>query len=119
MPPPAVSTSDCYLGIIFALPIEAHSFERSVSDVVSYRANGLSISRGLFAGRSVAWAVSGCGEVAAARAAQLIIDGHRPPSLALGGHDSLAHGHSRVNASLTIAKRGDIVFLSRHVSLRQ
>ena len=85
MPPPTVSTSACHLGIIFALPIEAHSFERSVSDVVSHRANGLSISRGLFANRSVAWAVSGCGEVAAARAAQLIIDGHRPLRLVTTG----------------------------------
>ena len=85
MPPPAVSTSDCHLGIIFALPVEAHSFERSVSDIVSHRANGLSISRGLFAGRSVAWAVSGCGEVAAARAAQLIIDGHHPLRLVTAG----------------------------------
>jgi len=85
MPPPAASTADCCLGIIFALPIEAHSFERSVSEVVGYRANGLDISRGLFAGRSVAWAISGCGEVAAARAAQLIIDGHHPQRLVTAG----------------------------------
>ncbi|MGA1617381.1 MAG: hypothetical protein ACO37F_02575 [Pirellulales bacterium] len=85
MPPSVDSAADCCLGIIFALPIEAHSFERTVSEVISYRANSLGISRGLLADRPIAWAVSGCGEVAAARAAQLIIDGHHPVRIVTAG----------------------------------
>jgi adenosylhomocysteine nucleosidase len=104
MPPSADSAADCCLGIIFALSIEAHSFEQSVSEVVSYRANSLGISRGLFAGRPVAWAVSGCGEVAAARAAQLIIDGHHPLRLVTAG---FAGG---LDPGLT---RGQLVFPSQ------
>jgi len=75
----------CCLGIIFALPIEAHSFERSVTGAVSYQGPSLRIWQGTCGDRSVAWAVSGVGEAAAARAAQLIIDGHRPRRLVSAG----------------------------------
>ncbi len=85
MPHANLPGSDCCLGIIFALPIEAHSFERSVSETVTYRGPSLSISAGLLAERPVVWAVGGVGEAAAARAAQLIIDGHRPRRLVSAG----------------------------------
>ncbi len=85
MPHHPASAFDCCLGIIFALPIEAHSFERLVSETVSYRGPSLTISQGMIAERRVVWAVAGAGESAAARATQLVIDGHRPQRLVSAG----------------------------------
>lgn len=85
----------CQLGIVFALPIEAHAFERLVADPVSYRGSRLSVGEGTLAGQRVAWAISGIGAAAAARTAQLLSDGHRPERLVsagfAGGLDPVLH----------------------------
>ncbi len=74
------------LGIVFALEIEADAFSRLVTRSVSLRtAGGLAIHTGLIGGRSVGWVVGGVGAEQAARAAALLIEGHRPRLLASAG----------------------------------
>ncbi|MFM1995799.1 MAG: 5-methylthioadenosine/S-adenosylhomocysteine nucleosidase [Planctomycetota bacterium] len=65
-------------GIVFAMPIEADAFARCVHEVVVIEAAGLTFQAGQVAGRSIAWCVGGAGEAAAAKAARLLIAGHRP-----------------------------------------
>lgn len=77
--------SNCRLGIVFALPIEAHAFERLVSDTVRYQGSSLRITEGTLAGLPIAWTIGGVGGAAATRATQLLIDGHRPERLVSAG----------------------------------
>jgi len=72
-------------GILFAMPVEADAFERMASDRVELLAGGLVFHEGRIAGRSVAWCTGGVGSVAAARAARLLLDGHRPRVLVSAG----------------------------------
>lgn len=65
-------------GIVFALSIEADAFARQVADAVTTRGGGLEFHAGSLAGRAVAWCVAGVGRERAARATQLLLDGHRP-----------------------------------------
>lgn len=74
------------LGIVFALDIEADAFSSLVTRGVSLRtAGGLTIHTGLIDGRSVGWVVGGVGTERAARAAALLVEGHRPRMLASAG----------------------------------
>lgn len=79
-PPPRVDA-----GIVFALPIEAGRFEDAVHDATRLEAAGVSLHQGVVADRSVAWVVSGAGSERAARACQLLIDGHRPRVVVAAG----------------------------------
>lgn len=72
-------------GIVFAVAVEADAFERAATDRVETRAAGLVITEGEVAGARVAWCVGGTGAEAAARAARLLVDGHRPGLLVSAG----------------------------------
>lgn len=72
-------------GIVFAVPIEADAFERLAADAVAMQAGATTIHEGVVAGRRVAWCVAGVGREAAARAARLLVDGHRPRLLVSAG----------------------------------
>jgi adenosylhomocysteine nucleosidase len=73
------------LGIIFALPIEAHTFERRVGNATKYQGQKSVIYAGNISGHPVVWTISGVGREAATYAAQLIIDGHQPHTLVSTG----------------------------------
>jgi adenosylhomocysteine nucleosidase len=81
--PPSAGRVD--VGIVFALAIEADAFGRCVADHVELRAAGLVFHEGTTGGRRVAWCVGGVGADAAARAARLLVDGHRPGLLVSAG----------------------------------
>lgn len=81
--PPSTARVD--VGIVFAMPIESDAFERLVADRVELRAAHLVFHEGTAGGRRVAWCVGGVGADAAARAARLLIDGHRPRLLVSAG----------------------------------
>jgi adenosylhomocysteine nucleosidase len=82
-PPPSAGRVD--VGIVFAMPIESDAFERLVADRIELRAVDLVFHEGTGGGRRVAWCVGGIGADAAARAARLLIDGHRPRLLVSAG----------------------------------
>jgi adenosylhomocysteine nucleosidase len=82
---PLAPPAACAAGIVFALPIEAAAFERLAVDRRELHAGGLVFHEGTVAGARVAWCVGGMGAAAAARAARLLIDGHRPPLLITAG----------------------------------
>lgn len=80
----------CEAGFVFALETEAQHFVSIVRDRRSLRTaaaagGALEIHEGLLAGKRVAWVVGGAGTAAAARAASLLVDGHRPRRLASVG----------------------------------
>ena len=73
------------LGIIFALPIEAHTFERRFGNATKYQGQKSVIYEGHISNHPVVWTISGVGREAARNAAQLIIDGHQPHTLVSAG----------------------------------
>ena len=73
------------LGIIFALPLEAHTFERRICDTKDFQGQECVIFEGRIANHPITWTISGVGRDAASRAAQLMIDGHRPHTLISAG----------------------------------
>lgn len=75
----------CAAGILFAVPIEADGFARLATDAVELQTGGLTFREGTVAGRRVAWCVAGVGGDAAARAARLLVAGHRPRLLVSAG----------------------------------
>ncbi|NDC64435.1 MAG: hypothetical protein EBZ59_10745 [Planctomycetia bacterium] len=82
---PPTPARSCAAGILFAVAIEADAFERLATDRVETLAGGLVFHEGFVAGRRVAWCVGGVGAEAAARAARLLIDGHRPALVVSAG----------------------------------
>lgn len=83
--PPDSPGLGCQLGVIFALPLEAHAFEGLVTGSRLYHVAGLTIATGSLAGQQVVWTVCGVGEAAAGRAARLLCDGHDPHWLVSAG----------------------------------
>ena len=73
------------LGIIFALPIEAHTFERRLGNPTKYQGQKSVIYKGYVSDHPVVWTISGVGREAAQNAAQLMIDGHQPHTLVSAG----------------------------------
>ncbi len=73
------------LGIIFALPIEAHTFERRLGNATKYQGQKSVIYEGHVFDHPVVWTISGVGREAARNAAQLMIDGHQPHTLISAG----------------------------------
>ncbi len=103
---------------MFALETEAQHFasivreRRSLSTAVA-AGRSLEFHEGLLAGKRVAWVVGGAGVAAAARAASLLVDGHRPRRLAsagfAGGLDpALARG--ALVAPETVLREGEGAF---------
>lgn len=74
----------CDAGVVFALGTEADAFAARIEGAET-RAGALEFHEGLLGGRRVAWVVSGPGMAAAARAADLLLDGHRPRHLLSAG----------------------------------
>jgi adenosylhomocysteine nucleosidase len=68
----------CHFGVIFALGIESGSFEDLLSGTVRIRGSGFFIKEGGLKGRRVVVIRSGAGRENAARATEVLIDGHRP-----------------------------------------
>lgn len=85
MASPAANRPAVAAGIVFALPIEADAFARSVQEVVSIEAAGLTFHQGRVAGRSIAWCVGGTGAAAAAKATRLLVAGHQPRLIVSAG----------------------------------
>lgn len=75
----------CAAGIVFALPIEAEAFARLVDDQVELRGGGIPFHEGTIGERPVAWCVGGVGQERAARATELLLDGHRPRRIISAG----------------------------------
>lgn len=75
----------CAVAIVFAVAIEADPFARLAGRRVETRAAGVAIEEGTVAGVRVAWCVGGIGTTAAARAARLLVAGHRPRLLVTAG----------------------------------
>ena len=73
------------LGLIFALPIEAHTFERRACDIKDFQGQGCVIFEGRLSNHPIVWAISGVGRDAASHAAQLMVDGHQPHTLISAG----------------------------------
>jgi adenosylhomocysteine nucleosidase len=98
------------LGVVFAVAVEADAFERLATGRVETRATGVVIHEGLVRGTRVAWCVGGVGAAAAARAAGLLVSGHRPGLLVsagfAGGLDpALARG-AVVRPAAVVAEEG-------------
>ncbi|MFM7076642.1 MAG: nucleoside phosphorylase [Planctomycetaceae bacterium] len=74
----------CDAGIVFALATEADAFAARVEGT-STHTGALDFHEGLLGGRRVAWVVCGPGMGAAGRAADLLLDGHRPRHLVSAG----------------------------------
>ena len=76
--PPAEELKPCHLGIVFALGIESGCLEDLLQGMVTIRGNQFVIREGGLGGRRVAMILSGPGRQHAARAAEVLIDGHWP-----------------------------------------
>ncbi len=68
----------CHYGIVFALGIESGSFEDLLSGAIRIRGSGFFIMEGGLKGRRVVIIRSGAGRENAARATEVLIDGHHP-----------------------------------------
>lgn len=100
----------CDAGVVFALAIEADPFERLADDRTATHAAGLVVHAGSVAGARVVWTVGGTGSTAAARAASLLVSGHRPRLLVAAGFaGGLDPGLGRgavVTPNLSVAEDG-------------
>lgn len=94
----------CHLGVVFALTIESGCFEDILEGLVTIRGKGFVIREGGLRGRRIAMILSGPGRENAARAAEILIDGHRPQLILSAG---FAGG-----LSLQL-KRNDILLVDR------
>jgi adenosylhomocysteine nucleosidase len=74
----------CDAGIVFALATEADAFAARVEGAATC-SGAFDFHEGLLGARRVAWVVCGPGMAAAGRAADLLIDGHRPRHLVSAG----------------------------------
>jgi adenosylhomocysteine nucleosidase len=77
-PVPAEGPKPCHLGFVFALGIESGCFEDLLQGVLTVRGGGFTIREGGLRGRRIALIIAGPGENNARRAAETLIDGHRP-----------------------------------------
>jgi adenosylhomocysteine nucleosidase len=97
---PDANLRPCHVGIVYAMALEAASFEARLGGVISIQANGFTARQGGLNGRGIVVVHSGVGRKNAERATEALIFGHRPKWIISAG---LAGGlHPGV-------KRGDIV----------
>ncbi len=66
------------VGIVAALPLEVGDVIDNLRRVRKYQAASLSVVEGEHQGKIVAVAIGGAGRLAARRATELLVDGHRP-----------------------------------------
>ena len=83
--PPAEEPNPCHLGFVFALGIESGCFEDMLQGMVTIRANGFVVREGGLHGHRVVIILSGAGRRNAARAAEVLIGGHRPQRVISAG----------------------------------
>ena len=84
-PPPANTPKTCHFGIVFALGIESGCLEDLLQGMVTTRGKGFVLRGGGLSGRRVALILSGPGRTNAARAAEVLIDGHQPARVISAG----------------------------------
>jgi adenosylhomocysteine nucleosidase len=84
-PPPAEGPKTCHLGVVFALGIESGCFEDLLQGVLTIRGSGFTVREGGLHGRRVVVILSGPGRKNAARATEVLIDGHRPSQVVSAG----------------------------------
>ena len=68
----------CDVGLVFALSIESGCTEDLLDGVVTTRGDGFLVRQGSLAGRGIVIVEAGAGKLAAARATQALVAGHRP-----------------------------------------
>ncbi len=76
------------MGLVFALPIEAGAMEDRLQGVLATEAGGLKFRQGGLGGRNIVLVQAGGGATAAAKAAELLIAGHKPQWLISAGFAS-------------------------------
>jgi adenosylhomocysteine nucleosidase len=105
----------CHFGIIFALGIESGSFEDLLSGSVRIRGSGFYIMEGGLKRRRVVVIRSGAGRKNAARAAEVLIDGHRPQFVVsagfAGGLSPALKRHDILLADSVIDSAGEQIIL--------
>jgi adenosylhomocysteine nucleosidase len=95
--PPKPPRDECHVGLVFALPIEAGGLLDRLKGVIKTEGAGFVAREGGLAGKRLVVIESGVGRMAAERATQAIILGHKPrwiisAGFAGGLHDSMAQG---------------------------
>jgi adenosylhomocysteine nucleosidase len=73
------------VGLVMALPIEAGYLCDRLARVRKYKARRVTVIEGELAGKLVAVVISGAGRIAATRASELLVAGHRPRWLISAG----------------------------------
>lgn len=76
--PHAEEPKSCHLGIVFALGIESGCLEDLLRGMLTICGSGLTVREGGLRGRRTVVVLSGPGRQLAARATEILIDGHRP-----------------------------------------
>ncbi|HEY4761204.1 MAG TPA: hypothetical protein VIH42_11545, partial [Thermoguttaceae bacterium] len=106
----APEIKSCHCGVIFALGIESGGFEDLLSGLVRIRGHGFVAKEGGLKGRRIVVIRSGPGQKNAARAAELLIDGHRPQMVIsagfAGGLNPLLKRHDILLADQVIDQEG-------------
>ena len=82
---PVDEPKPCHLGVVFALGIESGCFEDLLGGIVTIRGNGFVAREGGLRGRRVVVILSGPGRKNAARATEILIDGHQPQRVVSAG----------------------------------
>ena len=82
---PVDAPKPCHLGVVFALGIESGCFEDLLGGIVTIRGNGFVAREGGLRGRRVVVILSGPGRKNAARATEILIDGHQPQRVVSAG----------------------------------
>lgn len=84
-PPSVAGPKICHLGVVFALGIESGCFEDALQGVVTIQANRLVAREGGLKSRRVVVILSGPSRENAARATEILIDGHQPRRVVSAG----------------------------------
>jgi adenosylhomocysteine nucleosidase len=82
---PADPPKPCHWGVVFALTIESGCLEDLLDGIVTIRPHGFVAREGGLQGRRVAIILAGPGQDNAARAAEILIDGHHPQRVVSAG----------------------------------
>ncbi len=105
---PAEERKPCQLGVVFALGIESGGLEDVLDGMVTTGGGGFVVREGGLKGRRTVVILSGAGRQNAARATEILIEGHRPRRVVSAG---LAGGLSPE------LKRNDILVADRLLSI--
>ena len=75
----------CHVGVVMALGIESGSLEDRLEGCLTIRGDGFAAREGGLGGRRVVLVLSGAGRNQAARATEVLIDGHKPQRVVSAG----------------------------------